>query len=233
MNPTTQTETPPTPASKRSGGQIAAIVAGAALALAGVGIGTAGGGLLAVFGGDGTVDSGRNSLSTGSTALVSDVGDVDGSDDLSDIVGRPTVRLSAHATRPTEGLFVGIGPAADVERYLASAPIDEVTDFDVDPFELTRDPRPGSKRPARPASQDFWVAQGSGHDAATLRWKVRDGDYRLVLMNADGSRAVHADGDVGVTIPHLGTIAWSLIGGGLLLMAGGGAAIAVVTRRRG
>lgn len=37
-----------------------------------------------------------------------------------------------------------------------------------------------------PASQDFWVAvaQGSGAAAAALNWKVREGDCRMVLMNA-------------------------------------------------
>jgi hypothetical protein len=67
-------------------------------------------------------------------------------------------------------------------------PVDEVTDFEIDPFELVRRPHSGARRPARPESQDFWVAQRAGPGAATLRWKVRDDDYRFVLMNADGRR---------------------------------------------
>jgi hypothetical protein len=219
------------PIPKRSGGQIATIVAGAVLALGGIGAGLFGGGLLGLLDGDDSIDSGRHSLSTKSTALVSDVAEIDDADDV-DVLGEPTIRLSVHATAPTAGLFVGVGKAADVERYLADAPIDEVTDFDVDPFVLERQPRVGFSRPDRPADADFWVAEGSGRDAATLRWKVRDGDYRLVLMNADGSRHVRADGDVGVAVPHLRTSAWLLIGGGLLLVLGGGAAIAVAIRRR-
>jgi hypothetical protein len=74
------------------------------------------------------------------------------------------------------------------------------------------------------------VAQGTGRDAAKLSWKVRDGDYRLVLMNADGSRGVHTHGRVGLTVPHLPAVAWTLVGGGLLLLAGGITAIVLGAR---
>jgi hypothetical protein len=236
---TTQTQPKPAPpapvAQTRSGPRIAMIVVGALLVLLGSGVSVAGGGLLAVFGTDGTVDSGRHSLSTPSTALVSEVADIDDMNEATDVLGKPQVRLSVHPSGPTKGLFVGIGPAKQVERYLASAPIDEVSDLQVGPFdsfELTHNPRGGSKLPARPASQPFWVAKGTGTDAATLRWKVRDGDYRVVVMNADGSRGVHTDGDVGLTVPHLPSIGWSLLGGGLVLLAGGIAAIVLGARRR-
>jgi hypothetical protein len=236
---TTQTQPKPAApvpvAQRRSGPRIATIVVGGLLALVGAGAAVTGGGLLAVFGSDGTVDSGRHSLSTRSTALVSEVADIDGTKEATDVLGKPRVRLSVHATGPAKGLFVGIGPAKQVERYLASAPIDEVSDLQVGPFdsfELTHNPRSGSKLPARPASQPFWVAKGTGTDAATLRWKLRDGDYRVVVMNADGSRGVHTDGDVGVTVPHLPAIGWSLLGGGLALLAGGIGAIVLGARRR-
>jgi len=234
---TTQTQpipaapTPAAPAApRRSGPRIAAIVVGALLALGGTAVVAAGGGLLALFGSDGTASSGRHSVSTPSAALVSSVADIRDTGDAADFLGDPRVRLSVHATGPTAGLFVGIGPAAQVDRYLASAPIDEATDIDVVPFKLTHHPRPGSKRLASPASQRFWVAKGNGRDAATLRWKVRDGDYRVVVMNADGSPGINADGDVGVTIPHVPAMAWSLLGGGLLLLAGGATAIVLGAR---
>lgn len=226
---TTQTQPKPAApspvAQRRSGPRIATIVVGGLLALLGAGVTVAGGGLLAVFGNDGTVDSGRHSLSTSSAALVSEVADVDDTAGATDVLGKPRVRLSVHATAPTKGLFVGIGPAKQVDRYLASAPIDEVSDLQLDPFELTHNPRSGSKLPARPESQPFWVAQGTGTNAAKLRWKVRDGDYRLVLMNADGSRGVNAEGDVALTASHVPTIAWSMIGGGVLLLLAGAATI--------
>jgi hypothetical protein len=157
---TTQTQPKPAApapvAQRRSGPRIATIVVGGLSALVGAGAAVTGGGLLAVFGSDGAVDSGRHSLSTPSTALVSEVADIDDTSEVTDALGKPRVRLSVHETGSTKGLFVGIGPAKQVERYLASSPIDEVSDLQLDPFELTHNPRGGSKLPARPASQPFW-----------------------------------------------------------------------------
>jgi hypothetical protein len=208
-------------------GRIAVIVVGTVVALAGLGAGAAGGLLLAVFGGDGTVASGSHSLASSRAALVSSVADINDVTEVADVVGDPRLEVSAEGS----GLFVGIGPAGNVDRYLASVPIDEVTDFEIDPFELIRRPHPGSRRPAPPARQRFWVAQDTGAGAATLSWKVRDGDYRFVLMNADGSRGVDADGEFKLTLPHVARIAWALIVPGLLLVLGGIAAIVFAVRR--
>jgi hypothetical protein len=219
--------------SKNNAPRIVAMVVGALLALAGLAVAAAGGILFGVVGSDGTVDSSSHSLSTSRAALVSSVADLTNVSDVADIVGDPHLRLTAKATGETSGLFIGIGPATQVDRYLASVPVDEVTDFEIDPFKLERKPRAGSKRPEPPAGQAFWVATGTGRDTATLRWKVRDGDYRLVLMNADGSRGVDADGDVGLTLPHVSRVAWLLVGGGALLLVGGVATIVIAARSRG
>jgi hypothetical protein len=212
-----------------SSSQIAAIVLGVVLALGGLAAGAAGGLLFGVFGSDGSVNSGSHSISTSQTALVSSVADLSDVSDVADVVGDPRIRLTARGT----DLFVGIGPAAEVERYLASVPVDEVTDFEIDPFKLERRARPGSKRPDRPGSQSFWVAKATGAEAATLRWKVQDGDYRLVVMNADAQRGVEVDGDVGLTLPHVSSVAWVLVGGGALLLVGGLVAVVIGLRSRG
>lgn len=206
--------------------KIVAIVVGGLLALIGLGLALGGGAILAIFGSDGTFESGSQSLSTPTTALVSSVANIDGTGEVADVVGNPEVRLSVTARSPGERLFLGVGRASDVERYLARSPIEEVSDIEVDPFELSdRRVRPGSELPAPPASQRFWVTQASGRGAAKLRWKVEDGDYRLVLMNASGRRDVQADGTVAVEIPHLPTVGWVLLGVGVLLLVGGVAAI--------
>ena len=218
-----------TTSSPTKGRGTVAIVAGSVAVLAGFVLAAGGALLLGVFGSDGTVASGEHSLSTSRTALVSSVADVGDISDLADVVGDPRIEVSAAA--PGSELFVGIGPAAAVDGYLAGASIDEVTDFEVDPFELTRRPREGSARPAAPGAQGFWVAQATGSDAA-LRWKVRDGDYRLVLMNADGSRPVDAEGEVKLSLPRVAGIAWTLTGTGLLLVFVGAAAMVLGVRGR-
>lgn len=217
----------PDPAQRKSRWpQILAIVVGGIAALIGLGLALGGGGILAAFGSDGTLNSGSHSLSTKTTALVSSVANIDGAGEIADVVGDPELRLTVTARRAGDGVFIGIGRAADVDRYFAGAGIEEVSDIDVDPFELTgKRIRPGSRQPAPPASRRFWVAQGSGRGEATMRWKLADGDYRLVVMNADASRGVLVDGSVGVKVPHLPTIGWVMLGIGVLLIVGGGLAI--------
>lgn len=155
------------------------------------------------------------------------VSDISDSSDVAGFVGERRIRFTARAAGTTGGLFIGIGPATQVDRYLASVPIDEV-----DPFKLTRRPRAGSKRPEPPATQRFWVAQGTGRDTATLHWKVRDGDYRLVLMNADASRGIDIHGDVALTLAHVSRIAWLLVAAGVLLVLGGVGVIILALRSR-
>jgi hypothetical protein len=234
---TAQTPILPAPsvaAPRKRGGnaQVVAIVVGAVLTVAGLGFGAAGGGVLAVFGSDGTVSSGTHEISTPTAALVSEPADLGGTSDVADVLGNPRVRLSVASSTPGKGVFVGIGPAEQVDDYLTGAPVDEVTDFDVDPFKIQRDTRFGTKRLTAPGKQSFWVARDEGVAAATLRWKVRDGNYRVVVMNADGSRDVRTKGDVGVTVPRAPDFAWALLGGGFVLLIGGVAATVVGLRRK-
>jgi hypothetical protein len=46
---------------------------------------------------------------------------------------------------------------------------------------------------------------GSGRQA-TLDWKITDGSYRVVVMNADAAPSVALDGRFALTIPHLFTL---------------------------
>jgi|SRR5215211_1357715 len=208
--------------------KVTGIVVGALLALGGLIAGGAGVAVFATIGSDGKASSGQQSFSTSSTALVSSAADLRGVDEVADVVGDPRVRLSLHGTDSNDGVFVGVGPADDVDRYLAGAPIDEVSDFEVAPFKMDHNPRGGTTRPAPPAEQSFWVAQGAG----TIDWKATDGEYRVVVMNADGSPGVHTRGDASVTIPHAAAISWSLVGGGLLLLIMGAATITLAMRQR-
>jgi hypothetical protein len=115
-------------------------------------------------------------------------------------------------------VFVGIGPAAQVERYLANVPRDELRDLG----DVTRTPLGGDAEPAVPQAQPFWVARATGSGEQALRWKVRDGDWRAVVMAADGSRGVDADLSVGATVPDLDWLSGGLLaGGGMLLLIGG------------
>ena len=72
---------------------------------------------------------------------------------MADVLGAPSVQLSAMSDGDA-GVFVGIGPAADVDRYLAGAPIAEVTDLELAPYKLERTMREG-KAPCAPRRPDL------------------------------------------------------------------------------
>jgi hypothetical protein len=224
---TTQTPTYDQASSARTG----RVIGGGILATIGAVIALGAGGILALGGTDSTFGSGHRDISTKTSALVSEPAKLNGTKDVTDVLGQPSVRISADSVRSDRNLFVGIGPKAQVDRYLAGAPVDTVHDFSLEPWNLDKTAREGTARPKPPATQSFWVAQSAGSTAA-LDWKVRDGNWRVVVMNADGSRGVATMSEFGVKIPHLATIALIALIAGLVTLAGGIALIAVPSRRR-
>jgi hypothetical protein len=186
----------------------------AALLLLGGGVAALGGGaLMALFGTDSTLTSGVHRVSTPTSALVTALDDIKDTNGFGTTVDKPTLRVSIpNADHP---VFIGIGRAADVDRYLARAAVDKVTDLDVDPFRLKTVRQDGTSRPAVPAEQTFWVARASGPNAS-LNWKISDGSYRLVVMNADATAAVGANGRFGLTIPHLFAIGVGILVAGIV-----------------
>ena len=178
---------------------------------------------------DGFLMSPTEELSSPTYAIVSESADLDteGAEwALDTFLG--TVRIRSESTRP---VFVGIGPAADVDRYLDRVEHDVVSGLDHrDP---SYDRQDGTRRPAPPGQQRFWVASAVGSGERTLEWDPQDGDWRAVVMNRNATRGVSADVSIGA---ELDTVLW--IGLGMLLVGGLVAAAAALsitagTRRRG
>src|SRR3954471_18825242 len=142
------------------------VIGGGILATTGAVVALGAGAILALGGSDGTFSSGHRDVSTKTSALVSEPANINGTQDVTDVLGQPNVHLSADSIRSDRNLFVGIGPKAQVDRYLAGAPIDRVKDFEVDPWSLQKSSRPGAVTPKPPAAQSFWVAKSSGSTAA-------------------------------------------------------------------
>ena len=139
-----------------------------------------------------------------------------------DRIGTIRVRATSGDDRP---LFVGIGRAAAVSRYLAGVAHDEVTHLDYDPFAITKHRSAGTHSPATPSQQSFWVASAIGPGTQTVEWKIDDGSWSLVLMNADASRAVAADVQFGAKAGWLLWAGLALGTVGLLIGAGSAAMI--------
>src|SRR5438067_6060658 len=129
-------------------------------------------------------------------------------------------------------LFIGIGPEAAVARYLGSVAHASVQDIDFDPFRVKYLPIAGGAPQAPPTEQHFWAVSASGVGTQTVTWKVREGDWSVVLMNADGSRGVVADIDVGAKLSFLLWVAIGSLLGGLLVVGGSTALIVLAARTR-
>ena len=208
---------------------VISIVVGGILLLGGGAVAVGGAALMILFGSDSTAASGLHHVTTQRVALVAAVNDIQGANGFASAVSRPTLRLTATSTN--RRIFIGIGPAAAVERYLAGAPIDRVTDMAVDPFRLATRARPGPVTPATPAGQPFWTTSDSGTSAG-INWKISDGNYRLVIMNADATPGVAADARAALTIPHLFTIGLATLLGGAIVAIAGLVLIIIGARKR-
>ncbi len=92
-----------------------------------------------------------------------------------------TVRIRASSRRP---IFVGIGPAGAVERYLARVAYAEHTGFDTRGEDFTV--HSGSAPGTPPATQSFWAARASGGGPLRIDWVPRGGSWRVVVMNTGG-----------------------------------------------
>ncbi|HMN98814.1 MAG TPA: hypothetical protein PKD59_05325 [Miltoncostaeaceae bacterium] len=171
------------------GGVILVVIAVLALAIGGTLLGL----YLGTRDGDGFFEIDENRLATPTRALVSDSVEVDLGDawfvdngDLGDL------RLAAES-RGGGPVFVGIGPTADVRRYLAGVAQQQADFDDGDRGDSTL----GARAPARPGSQAFWAASAEGPGRQAAVWPISDGEWSGVVMNADGSPGVDVTAQLG------------------------------------
>jgi hypothetical protein len=216
--------------------RVVVLILGVIVMLAGAGCAVGGGAIAVLFGPDGRFESKDGDLQSDTRALVfeaDDIGDNEPDEggwvELSDI----KVRVSAEATSADEEIFVGIGRAEDVDPYVAGFSHDVVTDVEFDPFELERVPSGGTGTPDDPAEQDFWLESASGAGRQVVEHGLESGDFRVVVMNADGSPGVDAEGSVGVEVPHIFWVGIGLLIAGALVAIGGLVLIVMMAMRIG
>jgi Domain of unknown function (DUF4389) len=177
---------------------------------------------------DGFLMSPTEDFATPTYAIVSKSADIDsdsGERALDTFLG--TIRIRSESAR---SLFVGIGPAAEVDRYVEGVEHDIVDDLDSsgDP-EYSR--QSGIAPSTGPGAQTFWAASSSGAGEQALDWDPEDGDWRAVVMNGDASRGVDADMSIGAELDSVLWIGIGLLAFGALLAAGAALAITAGARR--
>ena len=156
---------------------------------------------------------------------------------------------------PGEGpLFIGLGPATAVNRYLRRASIAHVEQTDQGanadgsatapnpqdalqdgvPVRLVLDPGPRTSVPP-PETRKFWtrtVTNDSGEITLTAA-DLQGTDSRVVVMRADGKPGIAADASLRFRIPFLVTIGWvALITGLVTIAIGVGLILLIVLRKQ-
>ncbi len=210
---------PPPPRTGRAG--VGSIVIGAVLVGLGFLTAASGTALLFLFGAGQVIGSGQHPISTGTSAVVADLGQIHGIDDFRAITGSPTLSFSAQNVGQ-DGVFVGVGRTEDVERYLAGVPIERVNDLELMPYHLSTKAVQGTGTATAPGRQGFWVASSESTNQAEFTWLMSDGSYELVVMNADGSAGFVTSAEIGVALPD-STGVWITviaIGGGVMIIGG-------------
>lgn len=231
------TTTAPSPyvprSSSPSSGGVVAIVIGGLVAVGAILAATLG--ALALWGdgkkdADGYLATGTDHYETMTHALMTD--DLDFDAVYPGFDGDPFGKVRLQATsRDGKPVFVGIARTEDAAKYLAGTRYTDVTDVDYDPFDPTYRDYTGSV-PARPGDQDIWVASAEGSGKQTVDWKAKDGDYSVVVMNADASSSVDVGVRAGAELGFLRDLGYGLLGGGLLALALGAGVIVAGVRSR-
>jgi uncharacterized protein DUF4389 len=127
-------------------------------------------------------------------------------------------------------LFVGVAPSSDVSAWFGDTSrvvVDDLTG-------VVRYRAEGSgKLDGLPADQSFWVASQQGPGRQSVTWPLSNGDWTVVVMNADGASGVNARVRAGATLPVFGwaTAALWWTTAGLVLVGAVIVVLAVATRR--
>jgi hypothetical protein len=217
------------------GSRIALIVTGSIASLLATAL--VAGGALALWGdsqkgSDGYLTTDTHRFEASGRALATENLDVDLGDAdwlaQTDDLGKVKVTAESRDGKP---VFVGIARTSDVEDYLAGVPYSTVDDIEASPFSADYTRHSGQRHPVSPEHAGIWAASSYGNGSRSFEWKVDDGDYSVVVMNADGSLGVDADIKAGADVPFLDELGWSAIGSGAFALVIGIGLVALGVRR--
>ncbi|MEA2000878.1 MAG: MMPL family transporter [Actinomycetota bacterium] len=126
------------------------------------------------------------------------------------------------ASNDGSSLFLGIAASKDLEAYLAEVPYDEVEQLEFEGSRIDYVHHAGTSVPGAPGTETLWVTSVEGLGVQTLDWSVEQGDWTVVVMNADGSAGVDANLVLGARISNIVGVMWGALALGLISMLGGG-----------
>ena len=226
-SPSPEVDVPPRRTGSRwTTGRIVSLVVGCVMAIGALGLAAPGFALLAADqlarDDDGFLMSPEQTLTTSTYAITS--GDqqlhVDAPPYLTPSALLGDLKLTATGADGS-AVFLGIGPAADVENYLAG--VQHVSLVEIRDGEAVYRTTAGSSPSSDPLAADFWVAEASGTGVQEITWTPENGDWAVLVMDAGARRGVDVAVTAGAEVP---SVPWVV--GTLLSLAGIGLVLSVV-----
>ncbi|NQU37925.1 MAG: hypothetical protein HQ526_10075 [Actinobacteria bacterium] len=176
---------------------------------------TAGGGFLAVLvGPDGEISAPAGNVAGKGYALVLNEFTIDTAGDPNTVRNFADFRVGARSTE-NERIFIGIAPAADVNKYLATSARDVVSDISDSSARVV--PIPGAKQPGDPMDETFWDAKAEGANPV-LSLDQSGVNQSLVIMNSNASEGVSVNMTLGLVSAALFPIGLGVLIVGVLLL---------------
>ncbi len=206
-------------------GKVLVIVGGGLLLLIAIGLLTAGAGLglahLTQTDDGGYMTATVDDLDTGTAAIVAEdivlTADPETPGWVRSALGAD-VRVVVDPAGVDQEVFVGIAPQRSVAAFLGGVAHARIVDFQtaqVPVLEVTA----GAADAIPPGDESFWAASASGRGTQTLEWAMTDGEWSIVVMNADGSPGVTATATVGLKLALIKPLVGILITAALLVAA--------------
>ncbi|WP_240181765.1 DUF4389 domain-containing protein [Nocardioides sp. 616] len=218
-------------------GRVIGVVVGSVLALGAIGALLTGAVLASAdeeLRDDGYLTTAKVEVQSPGYAIVSEKAELDDSDGLIDGLRDLLGELKVEATASQGGsVFVGIARTTDVRAYLDRVARSVVTDVAEDDSLKTRFVEGGAPRTA-PGEAGFWVASSEGGGTQSITGSPSEGDWTLVVMNADASSPVVTRVALGATAPVVDGLVGILLVSGLVagLLAAAILAASLVRRDR-
>jgi len=158
--------------------------------------------------------------------------DLDSTDDanLRELDAIASFQIRATPVISDQPIFIGVADASDVAAYLDDVPHAVLEDMNWTPNEQfpgqwdTEDELQeiaGAQPPEAPTDQDFWVESVTGTGTQELTFDLQQGQWTLVVMNADGDRPVWVDLQAGARTELLTVLNPGLLIAGLIGLVAG------------
>ncbi|MDD3718043.1 MAG: hypothetical protein PHP28_05195 [Actinomycetota bacterium] len=163
-------------------------------------------------------------------AVISDTIEIDrGASEALNWLGMDRMKLGAENDDPSRPVFIGIADAEDVDAYLSGVEHDEIRRLEVFRSRFDFERRGGSAMPEAPGSRDFWLDKAEGTGEQEIVFDIEEGDYTILVMNADASEGIDVEAVFGVkssgVVVLIGVaflvVALALLAGGIVMIVFG------------